>query len=144
MTAFEPMSWETYRRHAVEFNAMVNILLDVDSRRKIRRLLGIYEQGGRSDIPIGEVFKTHHGTLLVPRVTMDDANNAHGDEPEDTRQSPMRVPQPVTGDPNQWFEMASRRAQFKVSAQALITSIEAGRERVFLQPGRFTRVIAQD
>lgn len=144
MTDVNPMTWESFNAHIAELGAVVNILLDRGDRRKLRRLLGIYEQDGRTDIPIGEVFNTPHGALFVSRMTMSDELNQRGgtnDAPGDSRQSRLRGIEPLMGDPDQSFEMASRRAQFKVSAQALLTCIEAGRDRVFLQPGRFTRVI---
>ena len=133
------MPHEVYEAHRAEFRAMIEILLDSPDRRKLRRLLAISEQGRRDDT-IGEVFATPYGALFVARVTNDDAKG-YRDERVDNRQSKLRAVEPITGDPDQTFEMSSRRGQFLVSASAVTACVEAGRSRIALRPGVWTRVI---
>ncbi|MCW2591773.1 MAG: hypothetical protein JWQ86_4200 [Mycobacterium sp.] len=71
------MSWQTFEAHAAELSAMVNVLLDRYDRRMLRRLVGIYEQGSRGGIPIGEVFNTSHGAVLVGRPDVDRRPKRH-------------------------------------------------------------------
>lgn len=74
-------------------------------------------------------------------MSIDDQNGTNGAEAADNRQSKFRGPEPVTGDPAQTFELTSRRGRSKVSAEVLIEAINAGRERIFVQAGRFTQVL---
>ena len=126
------MSWETLRENHSEIGDFVERLLFDDARRKLWRKLAIFELGGKG--PIGEILATLHGPVFVSRMTMDDAKGYRDDEP-DSRQSPLRGVEPVTGDPEQRFQMASRRAQFLVNAGYLIARIQAGERRVELRPG---------
>ena len=126
------MSWETARQNRSQIQEFVESLLLDDDRHKLWRKLAISERGGKG--LIGEILGTPHGPVFVSRMTMDDEKGYRDEEP-DNRQSPLRGIEPVTGDPDQRFDMASRRAQFLVDAGYLIARIQAGKRKVVLRPG---------
>jgi len=125
------MSWETWRENRSKIGDFVDGLLVNDDRRKLWRRLAICERGGKL---IGEILGTPKGPVFLSRMTMDDAKG-HRDDETDSRQSPLRGIEPVTGDPEQRFQMASRRSEFLVDAGYLIPRIQAGERRVELRPG---------
>jgi hypothetical protein len=133
MRDFEGMGWETARENRSEIWDFVESLLLDDDRHKLWRKLAISERGVGQGV-IGEIVGTPHGPVFVSRMTMDDEKGYRDEEP-DNRQSPLRGIEPVTGDPDQCFYMASRRAQFVVDAGYLIARIQAGERKVVLRPG---------
>jgi hypothetical protein len=126
------MPWATYDAHSTELARMVDTLLDRPDWLKRWRLLAIYEAGGTNE-PLGHVLELRDGAVVVMRIT----NDHDSDDPhlEDRRQSTARLLQPISGEPEQRFQMASRRAQFMVSARYLIEAIDAGQRKVVLSPG---------
>ena len=134
MRNFEGMSWETARENRSEIRDFIESLLLDEDRHKLWRKLAISERGGKG--LIGEILGTPHGPVFVSRMTMDDEKGYRDEEP-DNRQSRMRGIEPVTGDPDQRFDMAStlRRAHFLVDAGYLIARIQAGKRDVVLRPG---------
>jgi hypothetical protein len=133
MRDFEGMSWETARENRSEIQDFVESLLLDEGRHKLWRKLAISERGVGKGV-IGEILGTPHGPVFVSRMTMDDEKGYRDQEP-DNRQSGLRGIEPVTGDPDQRFYMASRRAQFVVDAGYLIARIQAGKRKVALRPG---------
>ena len=129
-----PMPQAVYDAQSAELARMVDTLLDRPDWLKRWALLTIYERDGRQDA-IGHVLAVKGGTVVVYRITRDtdDAFDA------DPRLSALRLLAPITGDPGQKFEMASRRAQFMVDAAFLVRAIEAGQTKVVLTPGRWAR-----
>lgn len=132
MSDFEGMSWETARENRSQIQEFVESLLLDDDRHKLWRKLAISERGGKG--LIGEILGTPHGPVFVSRISMDDEKGYRDEEP-DSRQSRMRGIEPVTGDPDKGFYMASRRAQFVVDAGCLLAHIQAGKRNVVLRPG---------
>lgn len=133
MTRLVPMAWETYNAQSAELASVVDAMIDRPDWLKRWRLLAIYESGGAHEL-IGTVLALGDGAVLVARITNDyDSDDLTGGD--DLRQAPTRLLQPITGDPEQRFEMASRRTQFMVSARYLIEAIEAGDTTVALTPG---------
>lgn len=134
------MSWETYDAHSAEFARAVDTMLDRPEVLKRWRLLAIYEAGG-TDEPIGAVLALRDGAVVVMRVSHDhdQAPATLDDLLDDRRQSTVRLLQPLTGEPGQAFTMTSRRAQSRISARYLIEAIDAGKTKVVVEPGRWTR-----
>ena len=133
MSDFEGMSWETARENRSQIREFVESLLLDDDRHKLWRKLAISERGVGKGL-IGEILGTPHGPVFVSRISMDDEKGYRDEEP-DSRQSRMRGIEPVTGDPDKGFYMASRRAQFVVDAGCLLAHIQAGKRNVVLRPG---------
>ena len=123
------MSQAVYDAQSAELARMVDAMLDRPDWLKRWRLLAIYEHGG-TDKPIGHVRGMRDGAVIVRRITNDYDGGA-----DDLRLSPLRLLEPITGEPGQRFEMASRRTQFMVDATFLIAAIEAGQSKVVLAPG---------
>src|SRR6476659_5097480 len=99
------MSWKTCRENRSEIRDFVESLLLDEGRHKLWRKLAISERGVGKGL-IGEILGTPHGPVFVSRMTMDDEKGCRDEEP-DNRQSRMRGIEPVTGDPDQRFDMAS-------------------------------------
>lgn len=136
MTTVCLMSWDVYAAHSSAIAAAVDSLLDDQKLFKRWQLLTIYEDGERkNEPPIGQIVEfpeIHPGAVILFRIPRYDADS---NDLEDHRQSSLRMLQPITGEPKQAFELASRRAQFRVEARYLIQRIEAGDRKVSLKPG---------
>jgi hypothetical protein len=136
------MSWETARENRSQIQEFVESLLLDDDRHKLWRKLAISERGVGKGL-IGEILGTPHGPVFVSRISMDDEKGYRDEEP-DSRQSRMRGIEPVTGDPDQGFYMASRRAQFVVDAGYLLAHIQAGKRNVVLRPDYIVETAAAE
>jgi hypothetical protein len=135
VSTIEPMSWETYDARSAELAKAVDTLLDRPDWLREHRLLAIYETGNAE--PLGHVLAVGDGAVVVFRTTNDHDHDATDEEPGlDRRQSKTRLMQPITGEPEQVFTMASRRTQCRVSARHLIEAIDAGKKKVVVTPGR--------
>ena len=130
---FEGMSPATLRENRSAIRQFIEYLLSPDGAgsRKRWRMLAILEQGSKG--PNGEIFLTPHGPVFVSRMTVDDERGYRAED-ADNHQSPIRGIEPVTGEPGQLFDMASRRALFMVDAGYLIARIQAGDDTVVLRP----------
>jgi len=134
VTGFEGMSPAMLHENRSAIRQFIEYLLSPDGAgsRKRWRMLAILEQGSKG--PIGEIFLTPHGPVFVSRMTVDDERGYRAED-ADNHQSPIRGIEPVTGEPGQLFDMASRRALFMVDAGYLIARIQAGDDTVVLRPG---------
>lgn len=132
------MSWETYDARSAELAKLVEVMFDRPDWLKRHRLLAIYTTGSAE--PLGHVLAVGASAVVVFRTTNDHDHDATDEEPGlDHRQSTTRLMQPITGEPEQAFTMASRRTQCRISARYLIEAIGTGEKKVVVTPGRWTR-----
>ena len=78
---------------------------------------------------IAEVLDTRFGPVVVSRIAVDDSATR-------TRQDSKRNIEPLTGDPEQWFTVTTRRRQYALRAEDLLAAIRDGRPKLVL--GRTT------
>jgi hypothetical protein len=119
----EYMSGQTFEGHWPAIGLALEALYDRPKLRRQARLLAVYDT--RATL-IAEVLSTQFGPVVISRIAVDDSATR-------TRQDSKRNIEPLTGDPEQWFTVTTRRGQYALRADDILAAIRDGKRKIVLE-----------